>query len=168
MSEFNLDRETNIENNIDASGKKWEVLHKRGTALYLARPVPDRKDAIIPGRFAGMWTKAQHCQEQISIYVKNSWLEADRVRAKNARSNPAPVTSPHPDTPSAEEMIATAEAAAPVIVIEPEVVVEPEVVSIPSDPVEDTQAALQAQIDADNAEFEAKNAARTAEITQEA
>jgi hypothetical protein len=94
MSEFSLDRQQNIANNIDASGKKWEVLHKRGTAMYLARPVPDRKDAVIPARFAGFWTKAQLCQDQITMYCEQSWNEADRIAAKNRRT--APPTPPHP------------------------------------------------------------------------
>jgi hypothetical protein len=88
MSEFSLDRQQNIANNIDASGKKWEVLHKRGTAMYLARPVPDRKDAVIPARFAGFWTKAQLCQDQITMYCEQSWNEADRIAAKNRRTAP--------------------------------------------------------------------------------
>jgi hypothetical protein len=83
MSEFSLDRQQNIANNIDASGKKWEVLHKRGTAMYLARPVPDRKDAQIPARFAGFWTKAQLCQDQIRMHCEQSFQEADRIAAKN-------------------------------------------------------------------------------------
>jgi len=86
---FNLDRETNITNNIDAAGKKWEIFQTRGHPMYFARPNPDRSDAIIPELLVGQWTNRQLLQEKITLYVTRNWDESELVAKRNARSNQA-------------------------------------------------------------------------------
>lgn len=85
MSEFNLDREMNIRNNIDAQGKKWVVHIKRGSNLCFARPEPDRADAHIPDLLAGHWTKVGMLNEKIKMYVTESWDKADELAKRAAR-----------------------------------------------------------------------------------
>lgn len=86
MSEtFNLDRETNITNNIDAEGKKWEIHFNRGTALCHVRPNPDRSDAVIPTNMAGQWTKPSLLQEEIQRYITSSWDKAEAAKQKADR-----------------------------------------------------------------------------------
>ena len=86
MSEaFNLDRETNIENNIDATGKKWVIQTERGRHLFFVRPDPDRADAVIPDLLQGKWTKRMYLQDAIDTYIKRSWEHADAVAQKNER-----------------------------------------------------------------------------------
>jgi len=84
---FNLDRETNIEKNVDAAGKKWEIFQTRGHPMYFARPNPDRTDAIIPELISGQWTNRQLLQDKIDLYLKRNWDESELVAKKNARSN---------------------------------------------------------------------------------
>ena len=102
---FNLDRETNIEKNIDAAGKKWEIFQTRGHPMYFARPNPDRTDAIIPELISGQWTNRQLLQDKIDLYLKRNWDESELTQKKNARSNQAAVENA---TPSNEEMIQAA------------------------------------------------------------
>ena len=86
MSEqFDLDRDTNIANNIDATGKKWNIFTERGRHLFFARPEPDRADAIIPKDLQGRWTKRMLLDEAIKLHVRKSWDHADEVRIKNER-----------------------------------------------------------------------------------
>ena len=86
MSEvFNLDRETNLKARIDPTGRKWEVHGKRGSALYYARPNPDREDAVIPKLFAGDWTKPGLLLEKIDLYLERAWDTSDKAVAKTAR-----------------------------------------------------------------------------------
>jgi hypothetical protein len=80
---YNLDRETNIKNNVDALGKKWEVHQERGRALYHARPNPDRSDAVIPKNMQGSWTKVELLQAEILKYLHQTWNKAEQVKAKN-------------------------------------------------------------------------------------
>jgi hypothetical protein len=82
---FNLDRELNIENNVDALAKKWTIHKSRGNALYFARPEPDREDAVIPAVMQGRWTKPVLLQEQINKYLKDSWDQAETAQLKAER-----------------------------------------------------------------------------------
>lgn len=86
MSEsFDLDRDTNIANNIDATGKKWNIHTERGRHLFFARPEPDRADAVIPKDLEGRWTKRMLLDEAIKLHVRKSWDHADEVRVRNER-----------------------------------------------------------------------------------
>ncbi len=98
MSEVqSIDRVENIANNIDATGKKWVVFTDRQTGLAFTRPEPDRADAIIPDLLEGRWTKKPLIEAQIALYLERSCDEADKQRAKNARSNPVvEVINPDP------------------------------------------------------------------------
>ena len=82
---FSLDRENNIEANVDALGKKWEIHRNRGNGLCYARPNPDRSDAVIPEKMGGLWTKKVLLEEQVTKYVVDTWKVADKVLADNAR-----------------------------------------------------------------------------------
>ena len=82
---FNLERQTNVANNIDATGKKWEIVHIKGSALYEARPNPYRSDFVCPKEFEGRWTKHTLLDQQIKLYVNRSWDQAEKVKAANAR-----------------------------------------------------------------------------------
>jgi hypothetical protein len=88
---FNLDRESNIEKNIDAAGKKWEIFQTRGHPMYFARPNPDRSDAIIPELISGCWTNRPLLQDKIDLYLKRNWDESELTQKKNARTNQAAV-----------------------------------------------------------------------------
>ena len=83
--EFNLDRELNIQHNVDALGKKWNVVHIRGTALYEARPEPYRSDFQCPKEFAGQWTKPPVLKELITKYVTRTWDKSEKASQKNDR-----------------------------------------------------------------------------------
>ena len=86
---FNLDRHTNIANNIDPTGKKWEIFHIKGSALYTARPNPFNEQTKIPGEFEGRWTKHTLLQEQINLYLTRAWdaaEEAQRMAASRKRT----------------------------------------------------------------------------------
>lgn len=86
MSEvYDLDRATNIENDIDAFGKKWEIKQERGRALYFTRPNPDREDAVIPKNMQGKWTKIELLRKEIRKHVVASHDQADAARAKAER-----------------------------------------------------------------------------------
>lgn len=75
---FNLDRETNMKNNIDSFGKKWEIKKKNSASnLYIASPLPYRKDFICPEMFQGAWTSVDALQTQITIYLNRTWDKAD-------------------------------------------------------------------------------------------
>lgn len=83
MSEekFDLDRENNIEANVDATGKKWVIHFNRMNGLCYARPKPDRSDAVIPESMQGQWTKPSLLEPIIKKHVISSWDKADRARA---------------------------------------------------------------------------------------
>lgn len=83
--EFNLDREQNIENNIDATGKKWNIYTEKGRHFFFARPEPDRKDAVIPELIRGRWTKKGLLEARVKRYVTESWEQADRADMKAER-----------------------------------------------------------------------------------
>jgi hypothetical protein len=156
---FSLDREANIRNGIDATGRKWGIKSVRGSGMCYARPIPDREDAVIPKLIAGNWTKQSLLAPRIELYCKRSWDEADRIKLKNSR--PKPVVVPDP-TEQPEDVISEAamlEAAEAEGTATPEEAVE----ALIEDPI----TSIQAQIDADNAEFEARNAARAAELAQD-
>ena len=80
VEKFDLDRVTNIENNIDAFGKKWEIVRKdRATALLIAKPNPYRKDFVCPEEFVGAWTSFDRLQEKVKLYVTRTWDLADEA-----------------------------------------------------------------------------------------
>ena len=81
---FNIDRHVNIENNVDALGKQWQIFHLKGSALYEARPNPYRADTEIPDEFKGRWTKPHLLQEQILKYLNRSWDHAEEAAKKSA------------------------------------------------------------------------------------
>lgn len=83
--EFSLDREQNIEHNVDAQGKRWEIHTERGRHLYYTLPSGARADTPIPETLSGMFTKRMYLEDKIKEYVKSSWDHADLVAAKNAR-----------------------------------------------------------------------------------
>ena len=83
MSEtFNLDRKMNIDNNIDPLGKKWEIFHLKGSALYEARPNPYNAATEIPSEFQGRWTKPDLLQSQINLYLNRAWDKAEDAAKK--------------------------------------------------------------------------------------
>ena len=87
MSEtFNLDRHQNVEHNIDPQGKKWNIYHIKGSALYEARPEPYRVDTEIPDEFKGRWTKPTLLDQQIKLYVNRAW-DAVELAQKKAAAN---------------------------------------------------------------------------------
>lgn len=84
MSEhtFDLNRELNVDQLVDALGKKWVIHVNKQNGLCHARPEPDRSDAVIPKEFAGQWTKPSLLQPHIKDYVVKSWdqaAQADKV-----------------------------------------------------------------------------------------
>lgn len=87
VEKFDLDRVTNIENNIDAFGKKWEIVRRnRATALLVAKPIPFRTDFVCPEEFQGDWTSFDTLQEQVKIYVVRTWDQADKAKVKAERA----------------------------------------------------------------------------------
>ena len=158
---FNLDRETNIEKNIDAAGKKWEIFQTRGHPMYFARPNPDRTDAIIPQLLEGQWTNRQLLQEKIDLYLERNWDESELTQKKNARSNQArkedtldPVTLSPTElavenaTPSNEQFI---EVAAEVLPLLPTEMIA-EVPDVAEDmTAEQKEAAIMRAVNAENA-----------------
>lgn len=79
MSEFNLDREVSIQNNVDAEGKKWVVHVQRSNGLCYARPEPDREDAVIPKEFQGLWTNPSKLMPKIMAYLNRTWDKAEKA-----------------------------------------------------------------------------------------
>ena len=83
--EYNLDREIAIEKNVDPTGRKWEIVHLKGSSLYEARPNPYRADTQIPDEFAGKWTKHTLIKDQIKLYLNRVWDASELAAKKNAR-----------------------------------------------------------------------------------
>lgn len=86
MSEqaFNLDRDTNLKNNIDAFGKKWSIFSPKSSALMVAISEPKSKP---PQLMQGQWTSKDLLMSRIRQHVKESWAQADLadVRAERKR-----------------------------------------------------------------------------------
>ena len=74
---FNLDREVNLQNNIDAEGKKWVIKKQRSNGLLFVRPEPDRVDAVIPKELQGLWTKHILLEGAVNSYLAASWDKAE-------------------------------------------------------------------------------------------
>lgn len=74
---FNLDREISIDKNVDALGKKWNIVHIRGTALYKVIPDPAPHNYMVPKNMQGLWTKPSLLDDEIKKYLKESWDLAD-------------------------------------------------------------------------------------------
>ena len=83
--EYNLDREIAIEKNVDPTGRKWQVVHLKGSSLYEARPNPYRADTQIPDEFPGKWTKHTLIKDQIKLYLNRVWDASELAAKKNAR-----------------------------------------------------------------------------------
>lgn len=85
MSEeaFNLDRKVNVAENIDPTGKKWEIkkVNKTG-ALYVAVPNPYHADFVCPKSFQGAWTQPSVLQEKISIWLNLQWDKAEKAQQR--------------------------------------------------------------------------------------
>lgn len=87
---YNLDRQIAIDNNVDALGKKWEITKSsRESNLFMAIPNPYRNDFVCPKPFGGRWTSKDLLQEQITLYLKQSWDQAEAITQKNARKKQA-------------------------------------------------------------------------------
>ena len=86
---FNLDRQMNIENNIDPTGKKWEIFQIKGSALFEARPNPYREDIVIPDEFTGRWTKPTILQDKINLFLNRMWNKAEEAQKKTAANKRA-------------------------------------------------------------------------------
>lgn len=80
-----IDRHKCIAENVDALGKKWEIRHVNATSLYVARPDPDREDAVIPEEMRGKWTKPSDLQIRIDLYLERSWDKAELAKVKADR-----------------------------------------------------------------------------------
>ena len=78
--QFSLDRENNINANVDALGKRWKIYRNKGNGLCFTRPEPDRSDAIIPKDMGGLWTRKDLLQEKVNNYVVETWDVADKVQ----------------------------------------------------------------------------------------
>ena len=91
MSEptFNLDRENNIKESVDAFGKQWQVHVQKGNGLCYVRPNPDREDAKIPTKLQGLWTKPSLVQPLIKAHCVASWDQADAAKQKSDRHEQA-------------------------------------------------------------------------------
>lgn len=96
---FNLDRKVNIENDVDALGKKWEVHKQRGRALFIVRPNPDREDAVIPKTLSGEWTQEHILRENILTYVTSTWDQADLADVKAERKRQVALEAKETTTP---------------------------------------------------------------------
>lgn len=87
---YNLDRQIAIDNNVDALGKKWEITKSsRESNLFMAIPNPYRNDFVCPKPFGGRWTSKDLLQDQITLYLKQSWDQAEAIAQKNARKKQA-------------------------------------------------------------------------------
>jgi hypothetical protein len=86
---YNLERQHNIENNIDPTGKKWEIYHIKGSALYECRPNPYNPQTTIPDEFKGRWTKHTLLQDQILLFLNRAWDKAEKEAQKLERKNQA-------------------------------------------------------------------------------
>lgn len=106
MSEtYNLERQQNLENSIDPTGKKWTIVHIKGTALYEARPEPYRSDIVTPGEFEGRWTKPSLLQDQISLFLNRAWDKAEAVAQKMERKAHASKQAAKEEQKTAEESL---------------------------------------------------------------
>ena len=86
---FNLDRHTNVKNNVDALGKRWHIKAKRGGGLVYAEPEPYRSDFICPTNMSGLWTTHWRLQDEINKHLKDSWDHAEAAQAQAARTKQA-------------------------------------------------------------------------------
>ncbi len=142
---FNIDRDTNLKERIDPTGRKWEVHTKRGSSLYHARPNPDRDDAVIPSLFHGEWTKAELLLEKIDLYLVRAWDKSDAAaedarRIKEAAKEQAKLAtvSKEPKTEGADSV--------------------PDVAADMT--ADEKEAVIQRAVDADNREFASKSEAK--------
>jgi len=83
---FDLNRENNIDANVDALGKKWIIHFNKQNGLCHARPKPDRSDAVIPKDLKGQWTKPSLLEPRIKKYVTETWDVAVKAQADAERT----------------------------------------------------------------------------------
>ncbi len=103
---FNLDRHLSIDNNVDALGKKWEIVRAgRESALLKAVPKPFRENFVCPKELYGMWTSAEKLQEKITLYLNKSWDMAEAATQKAERTVQVAKEAPKKQTP--EESLKT-------------------------------------------------------------
>ena len=138
-----IDRKNCIAENTDPTGKKWVVKHINATALYVARPEPDRQDAVIPAEMRGKWTQPSVIQAQIELYLGRAWDKAEAAQAKSDRK--AAVTE------------------APEVATEDLPLVEAQSVDVPTEPDAEAQADADAAIAEMLATEEKVEDARTSE-----
>lgn len=86
---FNLDREVNLQNNIDAEGKKWVIKKQRSNGLLFVRPEPDRVDAVIPKELQGLWTKHLLLEGAVKTYLTASWNKVEVANKRKERKEQA-------------------------------------------------------------------------------
>jgi hypothetical protein len=81
---FNLDRHTNIQNNIDPRGKRWEIQSIKGSSLYKVVPNP-HNGSLIPDELDGTWTKPVLLQARINAYLAKAWDHSEACTQKAER-----------------------------------------------------------------------------------
>ena len=136
MSEqFTLDRDANLQQNIDPTGRKWAIHTKRGSNLFYARPDPDREDAVIPTLIEGHWTKITLLQERIDLFLQRTWRDSDRQAERNRRTVEAVAEQRHEVPAPAADMTA-----------------------------EEKTAVIQRAVDAENAEIASKSQAKRLKV----
>jgi hypothetical protein len=109
---FSVEREVSIEKNVDPTGRKWNVVHLKGSALYEARPEPYRSDIVTPDEFEGRWTKPEMLLKQIRLYLNRAWDASDKAAEKAARQQQAAIEAAAMAKAEAKAEAALAEATA--------------------------------------------------------
>lgn len=85
--DFSLNRDESIQNNIDATGKKWSIVPVRGLALYKVEPMDPRIN--VPKAIGGQWTKQEWLQEKVNRFLNESWDKAEEARQRTERTEQA-------------------------------------------------------------------------------
>ncbi len=88
---FNPDRQYNIKENTDASGKKWNIHKTRQQGLYYARYEGFQEGNILPQGLEGRFTKPELCQKSINTYLTLSWDESEKAQVKAQRAKQAAI-----------------------------------------------------------------------------
>lgn len=82
--EFSIDREESISKNIDATGKKWNIVPVRGHALYKIDPMDAR--ITVPECLQGKWTKASWLQDELTKFLNETWDKSTAKAQKEERT----------------------------------------------------------------------------------
>lgn len=104
---FNIDRHISIENDIDPTGKKWEIKGTRGSALVCAQPNPGTATSAIPAEFAGQWTSPSTLKEKITHWLNVQWDKSDRAALESSMKGKAPAPAVVEPKQTPEESLAT-------------------------------------------------------------